>query len=126
MFQLVIPKKRKHSKKDKDEKVKKRGRRKKSIMVAENVEGSNSLKLVLKKKPEVSDPVYNGPPPCAPGLWNRQIPREVLLKIFRHGVEKFGVLPFLITYVCVIYSTFLIIILFVFLFLEVEFNCTVE
>ncbi|XP_022672527.1 F-box/LRR-repeat protein 6-like [Varroa destructor] len=66
-------------------------------MVAENVEGSNSLKLVLKKKPEVSDPVYNGPPPCAPGLWNRQIPREVLLKIFRHGVEKFGVLPFLIT-----------------------------
>ncbi|OQR71505.1 F-box/LRR-repeat protein 6-like [Tropilaelaps mercedesae] len=96
-LQLVLPKKRKRAKKDKDEKVKKRGRRKKSIMVAENVEGSNSLKLVFKKKPEVTDPVYDGPPPCAPGLWNRQIPREVLLKIFRHGVEKFGVLPFLIT-----------------------------
>lgn len=93
LFQQAT-KKRKYTRKNGETKVKKR--RERSIMIAENVDG-DSLKLVLKKKlvPEIIK--YEGPPPCAPGLWDRAIPKEILLKIFQHAVDQVGALPFLVT-----------------------------
>ena len=93
----LASKKRKHTKKNGGGgggKVKKR--RVRSIMIAENVDG-DSLKLVLKKKPAPTMSRVEGPPPCAAGLWDRRIPREILLKIFQHAVDQVGVLPFLVT-----------------------------